>query len=261
MSRLDAARIAAELLRLDCRVGPLTVLDVTASTNDDARVLARSGCPHGAVVLADTQTAGRGRGSHRWHSPPGAGLYVSIVWRPKLEPSRLALLALAAGVGVARAVDAELERPRARIKWPNDVYVDERKVAGILVEAQVNSSLATVIIGVGLNIFTNEFPEELANVATSLWLAGSRELDRNSVAARLLGSLDGACRCLEGPLGSSLLDELMARDWLLGRSISVGELVGTATGIDRDGRLSLRTDDGRHHAVVAGEVSVRLKPV
>ncbi len=258
MSRLDAARIAAELEQLGCALGPITVLDSTASTNDDARALARSGCPHGAVVLADTQTAGRGRGAHRWHSPPEAGLYVSIVWRPQLDPSRLAWLALAGGVGVARAVDQILEQPRARIKWPNDIYVDDRKLAGILVEAQVNARSATAILGVGLNVFTNEFPAELDSVATSLVRLGARALERNRIAARLLASIDAACRCVEGSLAQSLLDELAARDWLLGRSVSVGDLVGIAAGIDAEGRLRVRTPDGSFHAVNSGEVSLQV---
>lgn len=258
MSGLDAPRITAELERLGCALGPITVAPSTASTNDDARALARAGSPHGAIVLADTQTAGRGRGAHRWFSPPGDGIYLSIVWRPTLEPSRLALLALAVGVGVARAVDALLLEPRARLKWPNDVYVDDRKLAGILVEAQLNSRSATAILGVGVNVNTRQFPDELATSATSLALSGAAELERARVAARLIAALDVACRGVEGPDAARVLEDLAARDWLLGRSVGVGELVGTASGIDADGRLLLRDEDGALHRLVAGEVSLRV---
>lgn len=260
MSDLDAAWITEALARLGGRVGPVTVLAATASTNDDVRRLASAGAPHGTAVLADTQSAGRGRGSHRWHSPPGDGLYVSLLWRPSLAPSRLSLLALAVGVGVARAVDAHLLTPRARIKWPNDVYVDDRKIAGVLVEASVGAHATLAVIGVGLNVRTPSFPEEIAAIATSLALAGARDLERNRVAVDVLISIEDACRELEESSNaasrSTVLDELRVRDWLSGRAVSVGDVSGVAQGIDDEGRLLVRRPDGTIGAVVSGEVSL-----
>ncbi len=263
MSDLSATRITAELTRLGSRLGPVTALESTASTNDDARALARQGAPHGAVVLADAQTAGRGRGSHRWHSPPGESVYASLVWRPRVDPSRLALLALAVGVGVARTVDRHLDVPRARIKWPNDVYVDDRKIAGVLVEASLGSGAPLAIVGVGLNVLVRGFPPELASIATSLAQVSTHALDRNVVAADLLASIEAACRELEEAVSSdavagasSVLEELARRDWLLGRAVHVGEVVGTAAGIDAEGRLLVRRADGHVEVVVSGEVSL-----
>jgi len=265
VSDLSAVRIAAELARRGARLGPISVLEQTASTNDDARALARGGAPHGAVVLAEAQSAGRGRGTHRWYSPPGASIYASLVWRPRLESSRLAMLALAVGVGVARGVDAHLSVPRARIKWPNDVYVDDRKIAGILVEASLGSGAPLAIVGVGLNVGVREFPTDLATIATSLLLAGGRDLDRSLVAATLLASVDDACRDLEAGLSSDdvtrssrVLEELGERDCLIGRAVRIGEVVGAAAGIDTEGRLLVRRADGVLEAVVSGEVSLEV---
>lgn len=262
MSDLSSSRIEEELSRLAMRLGPVALVDETASTNDDARILARRGAPHGAVVLADCQSAGRGRGAHRWHSPPGENLYASLVWRPRLEASRLALLALAVGVGVARTVDRVLASRRAWIKWPNDVFVDDRKVAGVLVEATLGAGASTAIIGVGLNVHGRQFPEELASTATSLALLGAVDLDRSRVAARMIVEIDMACRDLE--LASSegrnglWLDELRSRDWLVGREVRVGDVAGRAAGIDDQGRLLVRRDGGLAVPVSSGEVSLRV---
>ncbi|MSP24658.1 MAG: biotin--[acetyl-CoA-carboxylase] ligase [Myxococcales bacterium] len=263
-------RILAELSRLHAQLGrPLTVLVSTASTNDDARAEAREGAPHGAMVVSDHQSAGRGRGGHAWHSPPGANVYLSLVWRPSIDTALLAPLALAAGIAVARTVDAELasasphapraERrmmpPRVSIKWPNDVFVGERKIAGVLLESFSIGQRTVVIIGVGLNVAALAFPPEITASATSIALeVPGANLDRSVIVARLAHHLELACGAFEAGGLIALSGELGARDFLRGRRISVGERSGLGAGIDPAGRLMITADDGATHAILSGEV-------
>ncbi|MBW2455066.1 MAG: biotin--[acetyl-CoA-carboxylase] ligase [Deltaproteobacteria bacterium] len=253
---LVAAAIEAELVALGASLGrPVEVAQTTPSTNDDAKRAADEGAPHGAAFLADSQTHGRGRGKNEWHSPGGQNLYLSVVLRPELDPAATAPLALAAGVSVAQVVDALLPTPRAMLKWPNDVYVDERKLAGVLVEATSRPGRApVVVIGVGLNVLTERFPAWIAPEATSLTLAGAQDLDRNIVAARLIHALGEVTRVYEKRGVAALIDELTRRDFLRGRTLEVGKVAGTGEGIDAQGRLVVRGADGGIHAVCSGEV-------
>jgi BirA family biotin operon repressor/biotin-[acetyl-CoA-carboxylase] ligase len=254
---LDARGIARELDALGATVGaPLAVAAETASTNDDARRAAAAGAPHGAAFLADAQTRGRGRGAHVWHSPPGANLYLSLLLRPAIPAVRIAPLALVAGLAVARAVDPLLPGvPRPLIKWPNDVLVDGRKLAGVLVEAQLRGAdVTSVVVGVGLNVSTTRFPDELADRATSLALLGSTSLDRVHVAARLLSELGRASALYEADGLAPFLDELVARDALRGRAVEVAGLSGVAEGLDREGCLLVRDAAGVLRQVASGEV-------
>jgi BirA family biotin operon repressor/biotin-[acetyl-CoA-carboxylase] ligase len=140
------------------------------------------------------------------------------------------------------------------------VFVDGQKLAGILVEASMSARSAYAVIGVGLNVYTSVFPDELAPIANSLALAGGRELDRNRLAAEAVASIASACRELEAALDEGrspeCLEEVARRDWLAGRPVRVGECAGDAAGIDGEGRLLVRRRDGTVEAVVSGEVSV-----
>lgn len=215
----------------------LTRFDTIGSTNDAAREAAAAGAVDGAAFLADAQTAGRGRGDHRWHSPPGENVYLSVLLRPRVTPQAMSALTLAVGVEVARVVDAVLPEPRAMIKWPNDVYVDDRKLAGILVESTVQGDRPpVVVVGVGLNVLTAAFPDELAERATSLKIAGARA-KRDAVAEALIVSIRATARRYVADGLAPWLDELRRRDWLGGKAVRVGERRGTAEGIDREGRL------------------------
>jgi BirA family biotin operon repressor/biotin-[acetyl-CoA-carboxylase] ligase len=257
-SALDASRIERELDRLGVAVGrPLSVAASTRSTNDDARRAAAAGAPHGAAFLADEQTAGRGRGEHVWHSPPGENLYLSLVLRPDVPAARIAPLALVAGVAVARAVGPLLAvvAREPRIKWPNDVLVDDRKLAGVLVEAQLRgAAVASVVVGVGLNVRTARFPPELEARATSLAALGVVEPDRSLLAARLIAELGRAAAWFGEHGFGSFVEELAARDALRGRPVEAGGVRGVAEGIDAEGHLLLRAVDGGRHAIVAGAV-------
>ncbi|HVK64789.1 MAG TPA: biotin--[acetyl-CoA-carboxylase] ligase, partial [Polyangium sp.] len=254
MNDLDPLRIEAELERLGASIGrPVVIAAVTASTNDDARRAAAGGAPHGAAFLADAQTQGRGRSGHTWHSPAGENLYLSVVLRPKLAPQALPPLALVLGVCVARVVDEVLgasvaSGARAGVKWPNDVLVDGKKLAGLLVETALRGGvLDAVVAGIGLNVHAASFPEELATRATSLHALGGRGLDRSSIAARLLAEIGRAVRMFEADGLDPFLAELDHRDVLHGIPIDVSGVSGTAAGIDHEGYLRVLGSDGVTH--------------
>jgi BirA family biotin operon repressor/biotin-[acetyl-CoA-carboxylase] ligase len=260
MTSLDPERIRRLLEEL---AGPaareVIVKATTESTNDDARDAARRGAPSGSAFLADTQTLGRGRLGRSWHSPPGDNLYLSLVLRPRTPSERLAPLSLALGVAVARVVDSMLLEPRARLKWPNDVLVDSRKVAGILVEVSTTGADTTVIAGVGLNVRSEHFPPELSATATSLRLAGADILDRNCIAASLIASLGRAAGRFDEEGFGTFHDELSRYDFLRDRPVRVrdgdGDHQGTAVGIDPHGCLLIRDAAGTVVAVRSGEVT------
>lgn len=254
---LDAARIEEELLRLGAAVaGPLSVAAVTGSTNDDARRAAAAGAPHGATFLADAQTAGRGRGGHVWHSPPGENLYLSIVLRPAVAPADIAPITLAIGLAVARVAMRGLRgADRIGLKWPNDVYADGRKLAGVLVEGQLRGDrVASLVAGIGLNVNARSFPPELAQRATSLALLGVDARDRSQLAAALIAEVGRLVALYEEARLGPMLPEIRALDVLRGREVDVAGTRGVAVGIDDAGRLLLRDAAGAVHAVVSGEV-------
>ena len=203
------------------------------STNERAKALAAAGAPHGTLVTAAEQTAGRGRQGRSWLAQAGAAVLMSVVLRPPPEA-----LPLAAAVAVAEAVPVE-----TAIKWPNDVLVDGRKLAGILVEGRPQEGW--VVLGIGLNV--SGIPEEVADIAASLG-----DADRDEVLAALLERLEAR---LASPL-EEVLDEWRRRDALHGRQIAWDGGAGVAAGIDADGALLVDTDDGRV-ALVAGEVHLR----
>jgi BirA family biotin operon repressor/biotin-[acetyl-CoA-carboxylase] ligase len=211
------------------------------STNTRARELAARGAPHGTLVTAREQTAGRGRQGRTWTAPPGRALLCSLVIR---DPSRL--LSLAAGVGVA-----ELVGPEASVKWPNDVLVGGRKVAGILVEGRPQERWAVLGIGVNVALRQQDFPPELAQHAGTLGLAPDA---LEPTLERLLRSLE---RWLAAP-PSAVLEAVRARDALRNHSVQWTGGEGRAAGIDAEGRLLVDTSSGRV-ALDAGEVHLAVE--
>lgn len=217
------------------------------STNLRARELAIAGAPHGTLVTAAEQAAGRGRQGRQWASPPGTSLLMSLILR---EPPRL--LSLAAGVAVAETVEILLRRAvaaRAEIKWPNDVLLDGRKVAGILVEGRPLERWAVLGIGVNVAIPRESFAPELRD------RAGTLGLDVAAIEPTLVELL----RTLERWTAASepeVLSAVRERDALIGRPVAWGERNGTAAGIDGSGRLLVELDDedGGTVALDAGEV-------
>lgn len=247
---VDRALLAAAL------AGTLDVVvhEETGSTNDDAKALAKAlAAP--TLVVAEAQRAGRGRSGSRWHSPPGENLYASLLLRPAIAPERLPPLSLAVGCALLEVVDRHVAG--ARIKWPNDVWIGGRKLAGILVEAQiVGDRVAAVIVGVGLNVGASSFPPELDRIATSLAREGASSLDRTALLAELARSVVAWVQryALHGL--TPALPMLEVRDALRGRRVRVGELEGRADGVDSQGRLKVRLDAGSVEPVVAGHVEL-----
>ncbi len=250
---IDAERVRAALAERGV-VSTVVALASTTSTNDDAKRAGAEGHAAPLVVVADEQTAGRGRSGSAWLAPAGENVLMSVLLRPRLSPRDGARLTLAVGAGVSDVLEA-LVPGRVAVKWPNDLWVDEKKIAGILVEAQTRGGdLASVVVGVGLNVNTTSFPPEIADVATSLASALGRELDRTLVALELAHSIVAAVdRFSRDGLGP-FLATLRERDALLGHETRVGEISGVASGIDDDGRLLLARDDGALVPVVAGHV-------
>lgn len=217
--------------------------DVTDSTNERARELAGEGAAHGTLVTAGEQTAGRGRQGRTWTAAPGEALLMSVIVRD-LEP-RHALLPLMAALAVCEAAES-VSDVSCQIKWPNDVWVDRRKLSGILVEARPAAGWA--IVGIGLNTGVREFPEELRETATTL------DLERPDVA------LDPLLRGLDRWLTADTDEVLPAwreRDALEGSTIRWQDGEGTARGVDDSGSLLVETASGEVIALGAGEVHLQ----
>ena len=214
----------------------------TDSTNDRARDLAARGAPHGTLVTAAEQTAGRGRQGRGWTAPAGRALLCTLVVR---EPPRL--LPLAVGVAVAETVG-----PSARLKWPNDVLIDGRKVAGILVEGRPQERWAVAGIGLNVAVRESDFPPELDGRAATMGLEPSAI---EPTLARLLAQLE---RWLSAPT-PDVLAAIRARDALSGRAVEWAGGRGRADGIDDQGRLTVLRADGERLALDAGEVHLAVQ--
>jgi BirA family biotin operon repressor/biotin-[acetyl-CoA-carboxylase] ligase len=257
--------VQAELARVAHRRGAIGRqvhwLSTTSSTNDVAARLAERGAEEGTTVVAETQTAGRGRHGRTWFSPAGAGLYVSLVLRPAGDLARgnaAALVTLATGVALAEAVRALTGLP-AEIKWPNDVVVGRRKLAGILAEgATLGGVLQHVVLGFGVNLRTAACPPELASRVTSIEAEISRPVERALVLAEILAALAERYASLKSGRFDAILAAWRRLAWALPAAPvewdSPGGVVrGRAEDIGEDGALLVRVD-GRIERVVAGEV-------
>jgi BirA family transcriptional regulator, biotin operon repressor / biotin---[acetyl-CoA-carboxylase] ligase len=241
--------------------GPLVHLDRAGSTNDHARRLAIDGAPDGTVVVAEEQTAGRGRQGRSWAAPRGRALTLSLVRRlgPAAPPAELELLPLVVALAVCDASEA-VAPVSCLIKWPNDVWIGERKLAGILIETRSRDGWA--VVGIGLNVDTDrqELDGELRETATSLRIESGAPVDRDHTLAALLAALAAKLRELQLGRTEALLTAYRERDLLEGRSISwsarTRTMHGEARGIDERGNLIVFTDEGDRLALDAGEVHI-----
>ncbi len=239
----------------------LETFETIDSTNLRASQLAREGAPEGTLVVAERQTAGRGRLGRSWVSPPRVNLYASFVLRPRLAPADAPQLALAAAVAVARAL-APFAPGRVAIKWPNDCLLGGRKVAGILTEmdAEVDRVRAVVLgIGVNLNAPARAFPSALRATATSVLLATGTAVDRPRFVAALCSTLEDVYDRVVRDGFAALADEWESYSCLTGRRVTVDQAgrqsAGTVRGIDASGRLVLDGPSGEER-IMAGDVSI-----
>ncbi|CAM3379953.1 biotin--[acetyl-CoA-carboxylase] ligase [Hydrogenibacillus schlegelii] len=226
------------------------------STQNAARRWFDDGAPHGAVVLAERQTAGRGRMGRQWVSPPGTGLWMSVILTDGLRLADVHALSLMAGLAVAEALEAFGYRPG--LKWPNDVLLAGKKVAGVLIEGQGElDRLYFAVVGIGLNVRLPEaFPPELRTIATALAEHGPPP-PRRKLAAAILSALDRELRAYRAEGFGPLRERWLVRAVSLGREIAVetggGRIVGRFAGLDDDGKLLVETAAGLR-AIASGEV-------
>jgi BirA family transcriptional regulator, biotin operon repressor / biotin---[acetyl-CoA-carboxylase] ligase len=233
------------LIREIVRVGVVT------STQAVAFEMAEQGAADGAAVVADTQTAGRGRRGRAWHDAAGDSLLVSIVVRPRLNVVDLPKLSLATAVAVAEAIHLTTGLD-ARLKWPNDVLVNGRKLAGILLESRIVAA-PIVVAGVGINLRQRTFPAALAATATSVDLERGRAIGREELLEAVLDALHRWRTRLEREGFARLRARWLALADTIGRAVTVGEHAGVAVDLAEDGALVLRQAGGLRH-VIAGEV-------
>ena len=239
-------------------------VDQTGSTNDDLKVLARQGAPHGTVLIADRQSGGHGRMGRAFHSPGGVGIYFSILLRPDCQPGQLMHLNCATAVAMCDAVE-QAASFRPGIKWTNDLVCGKHKLGGILTELGLSAKggVDYAIIGIGINCCQREsdFPQEIRDIAASLSMVTGRDIDRAAVAAAMMDTLAAMDRNLLRSK-AEILDRYRKDCITIGQEISllrVGEAVrhGKAIDMDDDGCLIVAFEDGHRETVSSGEVSVR----
>lgn len=256
MSAFDPARCSA-LLTTERLGRSLVALPETDSTMDDARAAADDGAPEGHVILADQQRRGRGSHGRAWSSPPGSDLYFSVVLRPALSLADLPPLTLAVGLAIADALGQAAPHADVRIKWPNDVFVDGKKCAGVLVETRsVGLDPAAVIVGIGVNVNRLAFDPELAGESTSLALATGQPLDREALLASILLRLEQRVTRFVAHGAAVVVGAVEERLLYRGQRVAIDEQRGTLLGVDTDGALRLRAETGGTVRVLSG----RLRP-
>ena len=235
--------------------------DSLPSTNTEAAHQAKKGAPEGLCVVADEQTAGRGRLQREWVSPRGAGLYFSIVLRPALEQRCWPLITFAAALAVHDAL-LDVCALETDIKWPNDLIVNDRKISGILAETLDTAIGKAVIVGIGINLTNAAFPDELARSATSVAGATGKEPHPKTVLESLLRAFEKRYLTLQSDGGSTEIIREWSRHspYASGKRIRVSDngekIEGAARGVDSVGALRVETDAGEIRLVHAGDVTV-----
>lgn len=240
----------------------LRVFRETTSTNDIVAKLARDGVPEGAVVFAESQTAGRGRLGRRWQSPAGQGLWFSVLLRPALRPQEATQITIAAATALARAI-REHTGLAPSVKWPNDLLIRGRKVAGILTELTAEPDrIHHLVLGLGVDVNQTavDFSPELRRIATSLRVEAGRSLNRAGLAVAILRELDhDYARLLSGQF-ETVANEWEALDLTLGRDVTIliGErrVRGRAESLDDDGALLVRSEHGHLERITGGDVTL-----
>jgi len=238
----------------------------TDSTNDIARVFGENGYPGGTVVIAEAQRKGRGRLARPWWAPPFKGIWLSVLWRPKLPPDEVFLLSFATAVAAARAVKEIYPALEINIKWPNDILLGGKKAAGILLEVKAElDKVHYIVAGIGLNVNQKEddFPLELRPLATSLAAELGEEVSRLKITQKILSSLEEEYFLLEGGEKERLWQKWRDFDLTVGQNAEVisgtKTFKGKVTGISKEGRLVLKTAEGEIKEFSAGDVTLSKK--
>ena len=258
---LSHAEVAA-LLRTSWLGQKLYCLEETDSTNIQAKRLAEEGAPEGTLVIADMQSAGKGSRGRCWESPKGTGIFMSAVFRPKILPVKASMITLVAAYSIA----SELRKTYGldvKIKWPNDIVLNRKKIVGILTEMSSEMDFIHYIVtGIGINVNMEKFPEELADKATSLYMESGTRFQRAKLAASFLNRMEKDYEQFAAQGSLAFLKDAY-NEMLINRGETVrilqyqGEWCGIARGINENGELLVEKSDGTIREVFSGEVSVR----
>jgi len=253
ISRLPEDRIIGRDIR---------VFQETTSTNDVVEKFARDGVNEGVAVFAESQTKGRGRMGRKWMSPPGKGLWFSLLLRPKLRPTAVTQITVIAATALVRAIQKETGL-QPDIKWPNDIWIKGRKVAGVLTEMSAElDHVKHVTLGIGLdvNLEEKDLPPELRTIATSLRIESGRKVHRAQMAATLLNELEHDYQRINRGGFEAVADEWEQRCITVGKQVSIHlgptVLKGRAEALDADGALLLRTQYGHLERIIGGDVTL-----
>jgi BirA family biotin operon repressor/biotin-[acetyl-CoA-carboxylase] ligase len=240
----------------------IQVFEQTTSTNDVIEKLARDGVKEGVVVFAESQTRGRGRLGRKWISPAHKGLWFSILLRPDLRPQETTQLTVASATALRRAIESETNL-KLEIKWPNDILIRGKKVAGILTELSAEvDRVKHIIIGIGIdvNLDANEFPAELKRTATSLKIESGETVSRAELAVAILRELDFDYARIGGGKFHAVADEWESGCATIGKNVTVHigdrKIRGRAESLDDDGALIIRTEHGRLERIIGGDVTL-----
>ncbi|MGI1690705.1 biotin--[acetyl-CoA-carboxylase] ligase [Thermoanaerobacter uzonensis] len=233
---------------------------VIDSTNNFAKEIA-SRVPDGTVIIAEEQTAGRGRLGRSWISQKGCGIWMSIILKPNIQPQEAINLTQVAAISVVKAIE-EVFHVESKIKWPNDIILNNKKVCGILTEMSSEiDKINYVIIGIGVNVNCDNFPEELKGKATSLYLETNSKVDRKKLTASILNNLEFYYNAYLQKGFEYIRPICIEKSITIGRQIKVianeGEIEGKAVTIDNNGSLVVETKEGKRLSIMSGDVSVR----
>jgi BirA family biotin operon repressor/biotin-[acetyl-CoA-carboxylase] ligase len=232
------------------------------STNDEAFRLGSAGAPEGTALIANSQSAGKGRMQRVWYSPAGSNIYTSIILRPQIEPARAPQISILAGVAVADILESYCP-DRIKLKWPNDVLINGKKVCGILSQMKtIVSEVDFIILGIGINvnISYNEFPKEICNIATSLAIETGREISRQELIIRLYENLAKWYKQLLGDGFGRIKEKWLSMSPMIGQTVQVmfqeEAVSGKAIGLDEDGSLILLAAGNKKLKVSAGDATI-----
>jgi BirA family biotin operon repressor/biotin-[acetyl-CoA-carboxylase] ligase len=238
----------------------IVYFDSTDSTNTQAARLAHDGAPEGTLVIAETQTAGRGRLGRKWESPPGVNLYFTLILRPNIPPTDAPMITLASAVALVKATRALYNLPAA-IKWPNDMLIDFKKCAGILTEMSAEPDrVRHVILGIGVdvNMERESFPEEIREISTSIYLSRKEKANRAELLRQFLFEMESIYAYICSNQKDKVLSEWRGLSCTLGKRVIVkglwGECAGTARDIDGSGSLLIEKDGGEVVTVMSGDL-------
>ena len=255
---LHADDLLARLNRTEIIGRDIRVFQETSSTNDVAEKLARDGVKEGVVVFAESQTKGRGRLGRKWVSPPRKGLWFSVLLRPDFHPQETTQLTVISATALRRAIKTVCGLA-ADIKWPNDILIGGKKVAGILTELSAEvDRVRHVILGIGVDVNQEEFPVELRKLATSLRIEAGEEISRAELATEILRELDFDYARVGAGKFPAVADEWEAACVTIGRDVTVHcgdrKFRGHAESLDDDGALLVRTEHGHLERIIGGDV-------